>query len=223
MAPITQAKLWGLREGLRKMGEDTTQYTWMAAQVKVVGGGHPTKQAVDKFFHRVDQDPGWHPGKRGAVGRPKELTDKKRATVARTAMRLKARGVEPGYEALLQECPGATWNEQTGEPFSRNTINDVLTTDCYDHDPEKPWEYRFARSRRPLTVEQMADRMAWAGRLSRLDHPGAWFAQNIIFADISSKIIPGGARKAGEQAAAGANKRRRLMSSDAVQESRHLG
>ena len=222
MAPIEQAKLWGLREALRKMGEDTTQYAWMASQVRVVGGGHPSRQAVDKFFARVDADTEWHPGKRGAVGRPKELTAQKRDAIARTAMRLKRSGQEPSYEAVVSAAPAATRNDTTAEPFSRQTINDVFTTDCYDHNPEKPWEFRWARRRRPLTAEQMLERVQWGSRLLRAGLTGAWVVHNIIWADISSKVIPGAPRKAYEQAAAGASKRRRLMSSDATQASANL-
>ena len=39
MPPIEQAKLWALREVLRKQDEDIDQYTWMASQVRVHGGG----------------------------------------------------------------------------------------------------------------------------------------------------------------------------------------
>ena len=69
MAPIEQAKLWALRVVLRKQGEEEDQFAWMSTQVKVVGGGHPTREAVRQFLQRVDQDEAWHPGKRGDVGR----------------------------------------------------------------------------------------------------------------------------------------------------------
>jgi len=74
MAPIEQAKLWALRTILRKQGEDDDKYAWMVTQVRVVGGGHPCREAVRQFFQRVDQDDDWHPGKRGDVGRPRTLT-----------------------------------------------------------------------------------------------------------------------------------------------------
>ena len=76
MAPIEQAKLWAVREVLRRMGEAGDQYTRMSAFVVAAGGGHPDRKAVQKFFARVDKDPsGWFPGKRADnVGRPREMS-----------------------------------------------------------------------------------------------------------------------------------------------------
>ena len=61
MAPCEQAKLWGLRQALRKLGEADNQYEWMSQQVRVsssagaVGGDHPGRAAVLRFFSRVDK------------------------------------------------------------------------------------------------------------------------------------------------------------------------
>ena len=46
MAGVEQAKLWALREVLSSQGQSTTQWQWMSEQVSVVGGGHPTREAV---------------------------------------------------------------------------------------------------------------------------------------------------------------------------------
>ena len=65
MAPIEQAKAWAVPEVLRRMGEAGDQYTRMSAFVVTAGGGHPDRKAVQKFFARVDKDPGgWFPGER---------------------------------------------------------------------------------------------------------------------------------------------------------------
>ena len=63
LAPVEQAKLWALREVLRKQGEEDTQYQWMSTKVKLVGGVHPEREAVRQFFQRVNKDANWHPGK----------------------------------------------------------------------------------------------------------------------------------------------------------------
>ena len=64
LPPKEQAKLWALREVLRKQGDDGQQYLWMASQVRVVGGGSPSREAVRRFFERVDEDlVGWYPGR----------------------------------------------------------------------------------------------------------------------------------------------------------------
>ena len=56
MPASEQAKLWGLREALKKIGRNTQQWQWMANQVLVAGGGHPSREAVRQFFERVDAD-----------------------------------------------------------------------------------------------------------------------------------------------------------------------
>ncbi len=219
---IEQAKLWGLRAALRKLDEDDKQVTWMSQQVRLAGGGHPTKQAVTKFFQRVDADPDWHPGKRGAVGRPARMTPARRRRIAASAMAMKRRGEEPSYDAVVAQCPETTRNPDTGLRFSRTRINDVLTTECFDHQATKPWRFVFPRKKRPLAAAQMTERAGWARRLLREGNTPAWYAHNIIWADISSKVIPGTPQKAYQQGLAGAGKRRRLMSADAAGESRHL-
>ena len=64
MAPIEQAKLWAIRAVLVDQGEAADQYQRMSRFVVKVGGGHPDRHVVKKFFARVDKDPlGWYPGK----------------------------------------------------------------------------------------------------------------------------------------------------------------
>ena len=147
MASVEQAKLWALREVLSKQGESTTQWQWMSEQVSLVGGGHPTREAVRKFFLRVDSTASWHPGHHSkSSGRLPELTQRKRQRIAESMMALKrnrTQRAEPSYEVAVSMCPKSTTNEATGNPFSRGTIDKVLTTDCYDKMPDKPWRFTF--------------------------------------------------------------------------------
>ena len=69
LPPVEQAKLWALREVLRKRGDDVLQYAWMAGQVKLVGGGHPTRQAVKSLLTEWIQT---RSGIQVSVGRVKE-------------------------------------------------------------------------------------------------------------------------------------------------------
>ena len=94
-APVEQAKLWALREVLRKQGEEDTQYQWMPTKVKLVGGGHPEREAVRQFFQRVDKDGNWHPGKRGEVGAPVQLSGQKRHAIAKSMMAKKKARTAP--------------------------------------------------------------------------------------------------------------------------------
>ena len=161
MAPKEQCKLWALREVLRAQGADSTQFEWMSQQVTVVGGGSPGRDAVRRFFQRVD-DAGddWHPGyTAGRRGRRPEMTPRKRRMLAVSMMAAKKRGVMPCYETALALAPRASFNDATNAPFSRQTINEVLTTSCYDKDPSKPWEFRYGSKRRALLEEDKATRL----------------------------------------------------------------
>ncbi len=75
LPPREQAKLWGLRCALGILGQDTDQYEQMRSHVELVGGGHPSRQAVRQFFARVDSADHWYPGMRPQqAGRPTVLS-----------------------------------------------------------------------------------------------------------------------------------------------------
>ena len=223
---IEQAKLWGLRWAPRKLKQDGTQYQWMSEQVLNGAGGHPGRDSVRMFFKRVDlAGKDWHPGMRSKdAGRPAELTEAKADALATAAMRMKKRGrPEPCYENLLAQCPASSINDSTGKPFSRHTVNDLMTSRCYDRTPEHPWEFRFGSKRRPLTDEQRDERWGWAKRLLKIIKGPQWFFFNVIWMDICHKIIPAGPRKAAEALQRGKSKKKRLMSADARSDSKNLG
>ena len=129
----------------------------------------------------------------------------------------------PIYDLALAYCESATFNETTQKPFSRQKINEVLTTDCYDETPERPWEFRFGAKRRPLTTEAKELRVGWGTRLQREGHTAAWFRDNILWMDICSKVIPGTPAVALDQARSAQNKKKRLMSPGSTDDSANLG
>ena len=126
-------------------------------------------------------------------------------------------------DLALTYCESATFNETTQKPFSRQKINEVLTTDCYDETPERPWEFRFGAKRRPLTTEAKELRVGWGTRLQREGHTAAWFRDNILWMDICSKVIPGTPAVALDQARSAQNKKKRLMSPGSTDDSANLG
>ena len=225
MTPREQCKLWALREVLRKQGGDAAQYEWMSQQVTVVGGGRPGRNAVRCFFQRVDAaGDAWYPGyTAGRRGRRPEMTPKKKKLLAGSMMAAKKRGVVPCYETALVWAPHASFNETTCAPFSRQKINEVLTTKCYDKDPEKPWEFRYGAKRRALLEEDKLARADWARRLLKEGHTGAWYRDNVVWVDICAKVIPGSPEKALDQNLAASNKRKRLMSPGSMAASPNLG
>ena len=227
LPPKEQAKLWGLREALRKLDQDDTQYAWMASKVRVNGQGdrHPGRQSVREFFERVDKDPaGWYPGSRSAdVGAPTQLTPAKRKAITTSMMCAKQRGVVPSYDLAKALCPRATTNDGTHAPFSRQAINALLTTECYDDTPDKPWEFRFGCKRRALSKQEQDARAEWGTRLRRENLPATWFLNNIIWLDICAKVIPGNPKKALDQQRTAENKKKRLISPGSSNSSANLG
>jgi hypothetical protein len=180
---------------------------------------------VREFFQRVDAaGKEWYPGHtEGKRGRPVEMTPKKRKAISTSMMAAKKRGELPCYDTALAYCESSTFNETTQAPFSRETINDVLTTDCYDEDPERPWEFRFGAKRRPLTTEGKQLRDEWGSRLLREKRTAAWYRDNIVWIDLCSKVIPGTPQIALDQARTAQNKRKRLMSPGSTENSANLG
>ena len=174
MPPSEQCKLWGLREALRMLGADDTQYQHMAGRVFVngqddaLGNEHPGRQSVRELFQRVDTDfKGWYPGRTSGAkrGAKTQLTPGKRKTIAQSMMAAKKRGARPCYDLAKARCPTSTANPKTGEAFSRNVINVVLTSDCYDKTPDRPWEFRYGAKRRALLPEDQEQRADWGRRL----------------------------------------------------------
>ena len=68
------------------------------------------KEAIRKLLDRVDEDPGWFPGKSDQVkfGPSPVLNGAKRRCVATSAMALKELDLEPTYATVLAKCPRAT-------------------------------------------------------------------------------------------------------------------
>ena len=53
LCPLEQAKAWGFREAQRARGEEEN-FQEIADSVVKVGGGHPSRDAVRKFFDKVE-------------------------------------------------------------------------------------------------------------------------------------------------------------------------
>ena len=64
------------------------------------------------------QDPDWFPGKlcgSGSLGgRPPVLSETNKSVIARSAMALKEKHIEPTYPLVIAQCPNATINPVLG-------------------------------------------------------------------------------------------------------------
>ena len=122
MPPWQQAKVFGLKEAWEEMHGDKTygQATWIAERVYVQGTPkkHPSDTAVRKLLKKMEDDEDWFPGKvYGSLGgRPAQIPDTNKAAMARSAMALKSRGIEPTYALVIAQCPNASINPVTGQP-----------------------------------------------------------------------------------------------------------
>ena len=104
LSALEEAKAWALREAWRANGKgDYGLHTFVAERVTKVGGGHPGRDAIRQFFLKVDSDVEWYPGKttQEQHGPASVITPTKQAAVARSAMAMKDRGVEPTYANVV--------------------------------------------------------------------------------------------------------------------------
>ena len=203
LSPLMQAKAWGLSEA----GVPPVE---IAAKLTKGGGGAPSREAVRRLLERIEEDPGWYPGKRpeAAYGRAPVLAGAKRKQVADSAMTLKRRGVEPTYASVTAQCPKAALNPATGQPVNKHALYKVLKEDCHDEGADEPWVCEATLSKSALRPAEREARKKWAKALLDGGRTGAWYYQNVIWTDISNSIIPGDEKKAFQMTMARKNRRR---------------
>ena len=72
---------------------------WIAERVRVQGRPqkHPSEESVRQLLEKMDDDEDWPPGKVrfSFDGRPSQVPEINESAMARGAMALKSRGVEP--------------------------------------------------------------------------------------------------------------------------------
>ena len=217
LSPQMQALAWGMSEA----GMDPVEIT---QKITKVGGGHPSRQAVEKLLARIAVDPeGWCPGQRpkATYGPAPVLRGAKRKQVAETAVRLKRQNVEPTYANIIAACPAAAENPATKKPVNKNAVALVLKEDCVDEGAELPWVCETTLSRSGLPSSDQEHRLTWATRLLSEGYDGTWFYLNAIWIDISSSILPGDEKKAFLMTLA-RKSRRRWHSPDAKEYSRNM-
>ena len=106
----------------------------VAESVQKVGGGTPCENSIRVWREKFEADPDWYPGKQAEdaekPGRKKVITKAQEAAIAKSAMSLKRKGVEPTVAAVTAQCPAATLNPETDEPFSAKVILEVSPGQC---------------------------------------------------------------------------------------------
>ena len=105
-----QAKAWALRQVWRaEKASEWGMVNYIASQLQKAGphGGQPSHGAMTEFFAKLDADPEWFPGKsrQEQFGPKPVMTAQKKQSVARSAMALKRKGIEPTYKRIIAFCP----------------------------------------------------------------------------------------------------------------------
>ena len=105
--------------------------------------------------------------------------------------------------------------------FAQQHIRKVSLEDCYDVQPENPWQLQRCLQKTWLPSALQTQRLAWAKRELETAHPAVWYFSNLIWFDPCSTTSPAGPKKAAdfEQATRGT---KGYISADARAYSRNL-
>ena len=132
----------GLKHAWEMIHADGQTYgrnAWIAERLHLAGSARkrPTPQSIGQLLTKMD-DPEWFPGKicgSGSLGgRPHVLSETNKTVVARSAMALKDKGIEPTYPLVIAQCPNAAINPATGEVVCKQVIYSIFESRCYDED-----------------------------------------------------------------------------------------
>jgi len=128
----------------------------------------------------------------------------------------------PSVAAVLANCPQATLNPETDEPFSTNVILRVFRTKCYDIEPEHPWNYDHPKQKTTLSPEFVLARATWADAMLAFNHHAGWYFRHIVWVDPCYTIIPGRPKTIHDQMVSSFGKAKRWGSADARNEPKNL-
>ena len=205
LSPMMEARAWALREVWKDDKESSYgMLEYIAGKVvKVAPEGEeaeqPTKQAMAKFFLKVDADPDWFPGESSQEkhGPSSVINATNQAIVARSAMAMKSRGEEVTYAKLVAATPKALANADTEAPVDKNVVYKILRKRCYDSvdDTEDTWKHQARLSQSALTECQRAERNMWGVGFQENDirkkrRTANWFYNNVVWTDICNSILP---------------------------------
>ena len=200
MSALNQARAIALRQAWRDLKDsEYGMLAYIRQKVEKIGEGRPsdrrpTDGALVKFFKRVDADAEWFPGKsdQEQYGPAPKFNGTNRAIAAKSAMAMRERGEEPTYSAMVAANPNALLNPDTGEPFSKFVVYNLLRAECYDdpNDPDDTWTHETRHTAAALRPELIEFRFRWARFVQGLNHQGAWYFKHFVWTDLCSTILP---------------------------------
>ena len=121
---------------------------FIASDLLLQGGGHPTRQCVFQSIARCKQA-GWYPGRLHGqrTGRTPVITERQKTSIARVLMETKRKLERPTPQAARAKLPRLSLNPATGQPISDGTIYGIMHTLCYDETKDDPWVYTYSPSK----------------------------------------------------------------------------
>ena len=198
LTPWELAKVWALHQVVQQMAEQwgmqpaevvgTRVDAFIAAQVVVKGGGHPTERTVRQAIAKCSE-PTWFPGKqdRSKAGRKRIYSDFVKHEVARVAMDMKANRQKVTPRNVLRRLPRLARNPHSGKAMSKWSLRQIFTTHCYDLTEDDPWVYMKCVSKSYLPEGMMPKREATARQILELP-AGAWY--NMVSIDPCASLLP---------------------------------
>ena len=229
LAPWAQAVVWAA------VRIDKARELWLtddeiAAMVTKVGGkhdDHPHKASIAKWRQIFKDDPEWYPGKTleegDTPGPKKRLTEQKQQAIAKCAMSLKEKFLEPTVNLVRERCPDATWNPDTQAPFTDKYILEVFKTRCTDKGSKMPWRRVHPLQKTALPDFLKEKRLLWGKRLQEEpSNTAGWYARHCVWVDPCYNILSTSQRQIFDQDMAKKGNRKRWISEDQRRYSRNL-
>ena len=200
LSPWSQAKAWGLKHAWELTHKDGTVHgrnTWIASHLYLEGGKpkkRPTGEAIGQLINKMTTDSEWFPGKimgSGSLGgRPPAISETNQSVIARSAMALKEKGIEPTYPLVIAQCPNAAVNPETGAFVCKQVIYSIFESKCYDEDPAITWSNRSRSSKDALTPDEIAKRLRFGQYMESLNHSAAWYFRRVVWTDVCNDVLP---------------------------------
>ena len=109
------------------LGQERGEF--ISNQLKLKGGGKPTRQAVYQNIRRC-KEKGWYPGKvlGDRMGRTPDITQHQKQAIANALMAAKRRLEKPTPELARAMLPRLSINPNTGNAISDTTIYNIMHT-----------------------------------------------------------------------------------------------
>lgn len=199
---------------------------YIGSCVSKVGGGPPSKTCISVWRRTFDGDADWYPGKteqqKTKPGPKKLLTPQKATAIAKSVMASKRLGIEPCASLARENCPVATLNPETQEPFTDKYILQVFKERCHDDGSVVPWAQwnPLQKTALPQWLREM--RVVWGKLLLAAGESAGWYHRHCVWVDPCYNVLTTSRRQAFDQDMAKFGKGKRWMSEDKRKYSRNL-